>query len=145
MLWQPWQRSYTRAPQFSCYLICCHSACTVAALRALTISMMCLSSSYPSLCPQIFFILRLSCSCPLHWKRLFFLTFIPSFPLCTSIPNITQSLYLHYKKFSLLLSWDVITLQNHDSEALFMPGINMHLRSSDHKEKDLSPLVHTCN
>lgn len=28
-----------------------------------------------------FFILRLSCSCPLHWKRLFFLNLYPLFPL----------------------------------------------------------------
>lgn len=62
-LWQHQQRSSARAPRLGCYLIGCHSACTVAALRALSTPIMRLSSFYPSPCPLLFhspFILFLS-------------------------------------------------------------------------------------
>lgn len=51
---QPWRRGSAKAGRSAGNLICCQSAGAVAALRALTISMMCLSSFYPSLCPRLF-------------------------------------------------------------------------------------------
>lgn len=108
MQWQPQQRSSARAPRFGCYLICCHSAGSVAALRALTTTMMRLSSLYPSLSSALFFVLQLSCSCLLLWKRAFFISRPPP---TTTTPIVHHVSYKRPSKslsatqiFSLLVS-----------------------------------------